>query len=75
MEDQLKNLKQALDLLPQLMEEVNSLKKENEALKKHLEDIENQYLLCKKELRYVRDLKNRALKKLEKVLNLVDEFL
>ena len=74
MEDKLKNLKKLVESYELLLEENRKLRQENEVLRQSLNDLENELLLCRREIKYIKELRDRALKKLEKLIQQVEDF-
>ena len=73
MEEQLKDIKTLIDKFSQLLEKYEELQEECEQLKKRISDIENDRAKCLSELNHIREIKDKAIKKVEKVLSLIDE--
>ena len=73
MEDQLKNLRKLLTYVEELVARLESLESENKVLHNRLDSAEEELATCKKELKYIRELRDRALKKIDRLLEQLEE--
>ncbi len=70
----MKHLKRLVERYGDLLEENRRLKRENRVLKEKVDALEDDLLLCRKEIRYIKEIKEKALRRLERVIDQIDKL-